>query len=86
MKKENQYRISFEIDIFAESHVEAARKLKEMIEFDTFGYIVNVKDVESEKAEDFDLSLDYPYVDEPLTEEEVQFLKRQANFMNEKIE
>jgi hypothetical protein len=85
MKRENQYRISFEIDILAESHEDAAKELKKWIEEDKFDYIVEVENLEDHSKKELDLSLDYPYVDEPLTDEEVQFLKRQANFMNEEI-
>ena len=72
MKKENLYKITFEIDILAESHEDAAKDLKKWIEEDKFDCIVTVEDIEDNSKKELDLSLDYPYVDEPLTDEEIK--------------
>jgi hypothetical protein len=88
MKKENQYKIKFEIEILAESHEDAAKELKKWIEEDKFDYIVEVENLEDHSKKELDLSLEYPYEiqdDEPLTDEEIEFLKRQSNFMNEEV-
>lgn len=85
MEKQQLYRITFEIDIMSYHHEDAARELKRWIEEDKFDYIVEVENLEDHSKKELDLSLEYPYEEEPLTDEEIQFLERQANFMNEEV-